>query len=120
MNWKHIARWAARVLSILLILFFLMFSFDEPILSLGFLMHNVPTAIILIAAIVAWKHNRVGGIFYLIIGIASIFAFNVRKHTEALLITLPFLLIGALYLAISYKHPMKTKSSEKIPTNPQT
>jgi hypothetical protein len=101
MQWKHIARWAARVLSILLILFFLMFSFDEPILSLGFLMHNVPTAIILILAIIAWKYERAGGIVYILLGIAAMIFFNVRELIQGLLVVLPFIVIGVLYLLSS-------------------
>jgi hypothetical protein len=99
---KLTARWAARILSILLILFFLIMSFDEPVFSVGFLMHNIPTIVILIAAIVAWKREKAGGIIYILLGITTVFLFNIREYLQALLITLPFILIGALYLTSSY------------------
>jgi hypothetical protein len=114
MKWKIVARWAARILSILLILFFLVFSFDEPIFSLGFLMHNIPTIIILIAAIIAWKREKAGGIIYLLLGIFSIFFFNIREHLQAFLITAPFILIGILFLISAKKDIPPTHSSPSL------
>jgi hypothetical protein len=115
---KHTTFLIARILSILLVVFFLIFSFDEPIFSLGFLMHSIPTIIILIAAAVGWKYERAGGIIFLVLGIGTLFFFNIPQHPQALLITLPFLVIGSLYIAGSKKqtpNPAPTNNPPKTP-----
>ncbi len=111
MKGNHVIRWIARILSILLILFFLIMSFDEPIFSLGFLMHNIPTIIILILAIIAWKKEMISGIIYILLGLFTIYFFKIREVIQGLIVTAPFIVIGILYLmSSSDKKNLKPKT----------
>ena len=67
--------WVPRVLSILFLLFLSLFSLDVFSMRLGFwetvagpLIHNIPAFILLAALIVAWQHEIVGGVAFLLAG----------------------------------------------------
>jgi hypothetical protein len=71
--------WTPRILSILFLLFLAMFSLDviQPGLSFweilgGMLMHNIPTFILLIVLLISWKHEIVGGVAFILAGLAYI------------------------------------------------
>ena len=71
--------WTPRILSILFLLFLAMFSLDVFDMDLGFwgtiaglFMHNVPTLILLAVVIVSWKREIVGGVAFILAGIAYI------------------------------------------------
>lgn len=64
--------WAPRIGSIIFICFLALFSLD--VFSMGltawqtigaFLIHNIPAYVLLIILWIAWKHEIVGGIFFL-------------------------------------------------------
>lgn len=100
---KTIIKYTPRILSILLIFYFLMFSFDETIFSIGFLMHNIPTLIILVAAITAWKKPLIGGILFILIALAATIFFKTYQDIIVFfLISLPLLLIAGLFIADHY------------------
>ena len=68
--------WAPRILSILMILFVSMFALDAfaPNLSVwqqigGFLIHLIPSYILLAALLVAWKWENLGGWLFTLLGI---------------------------------------------------
>jgi hypothetical protein len=104
--------WTPRILGILLILFLMMFSLDVFDLNLnswqiivGLFMHNLPALFLLIILIISWKHEIVGGIVFILAGLAYIILAESGSELiwyETLLWSLiiagPALLIGILFL----------------------
>lgn len=72
--------WTPRILSILFILFLALMSLDVfdgtsgffKIL-LGLLMHNIPVFILIIILAISWEYEIVGGITFILGGLAYIF-----------------------------------------------
>lgn len=63
----------------------------------GFLIHLVPTYILVAVLVVAWLKPKVGGIFYLVLAVL----FSVYFHWQALtfvMLGLPMVAIGILFL----------------------
>ena len=108
--------WTPRILSILLILFLTLFSFDIFDMNLGFwgtilglLIHNLPSIILSIIIYISWKHEIVGGIafilsglLYIIFGIKSGIAWYIAL-SWSLIIAGPAFLIGTLFFINWYK-----------------
>jgi hypothetical protein len=112
----EIVHWIPRVLCILVILFISMFALDsfDPRLTLwqqigGFLIHLIPTYILVALLVVAWKWELTGGILFVLLaaGFSPVVyninhyrnEFSVRTSLEiVLMITFPFLLVGGLFL----------------------
>ena len=98
--------WAPRILGILAILFMMMFSLDcfgeygtlkEKLIC--FMMHNIPAAIVIVALIISWKWELIGGSLFILASIAgSIFFNGFGKNYGALIIMFPFLLTGILFI----------------------
>lgn len=120
--------WAPRVLTILAILFVSMFSLDSfqaggplKVQILGWLMHMIPSFILIIVLIIAWKWENIGGIIFLSIGLAfSPYVFwgnYVNNHSIWLslliimTITFPFILVGVLFLL---SHHTRRKAAEML------
>ena len=105
--------WTPRVLSILLALFLVIFSFDVLDEGYGFwvtvlrlLLHNIPSFVLLGITIISWKYEIVGGIAFILAGIAHM-AFSIIRETIdpwyvalafSLIIDLPAFFIGILFL----------------------
>ncbi|NND10952.1 MAG: hypothetical protein HKN96_07060 [Flavobacteriaceae bacterium] len=112
--------WLPRILCILAILFISLFALDafshgestwDQIL--GFLMHLIPSFVLIGILLVAWKWEKIGGIIFILLGLGlSPFIFN---HNYAMnnsismslgiiaLITLPFMVVGILFLVSHYR-----------------
>jgi len=107
--------WTPRVMCILAILFISVFALDafQPNMSIwkqigDFLLHLIPSFILLAFLILAWKREFIGGVIFLIIGIA--FTPIVFKHNFAMnnsfymslgivaAITFPFIVVGILFI----------------------
>ena len=116
--------WLPRILCILAILFISLFAADAfaPGLTtwqqLGaFLIHLIPSFILLAFLIVAWKWELIGGIIFMVIGLAFtpvIFMLNYNRNDSIwlslviiLTITIPFVVVGILFLI---SHRLKKKS----------
>lgn len=109
--------WTPRILGILFILFLMMFSLDvfEPGLTvwqiaIGLFMHNIPALILLIVLIISWKNEIVGGIVFILAGVAYIFLTSFRSELPwyivfswSLIIAGPAFLIGILFFANWFK-----------------
>lgn len=98
---KKIVYWLPRILSILFIAFISMFALDvfsEPRWLLALFMHLIPSYFLIAITIVAWKHEMLGGILFLVAG----FALLIFTHFEALIIGIPAFIIGALFLGKKY------------------
>ena len=111
----RIIYWFPRVLCILAILFISLFALDsfspERTIweQLGeFLIHLIPSFVLLAFLLVAWKWELVGGIIFMLIGLGFsplIFMHNYRmNHSVAMslwiitMITIPFVVVGVLFL----------------------
>ena len=117
-NMKEIGKllyWAPRILSILFICFLSLFSLDvykpgmrvEDV-ALGLFMHNIPTLIMVVLLVIAWRREIVGAVSFIGAGLlySGFVVFNVVNSelpwyiaiTWALTIAGPAFLIGILYL----------------------
>lgn len=111
--------WTPRVLCILVILFISMFAMDafNPQLTLwqqisGFLIHLLPSYILIAILWVAWKWELTGGIILTVFGLVTTpLVWNINysmNHSVSttlgviFLITFPFILIGLLFIASHY------------------
>jgi hypothetical protein len=116
----RILHWAPRILCIAAILFVSLFALDafEPGLPLGdqikgFLIHMIPSFILLAVLLLAWKRELAGGILFILIGLVTtpvIFTFNYRNNESiwisliiVLTITIPFLIVGILFVLSHHK-----------------
>ena len=98
--------WFARILGIIAILFMMMFSLDvfggnESLARqlLGFLKHNIPAFLFIIALVISWKYEIAGGIMFILLFIAAgIFFKSFSGNTGSLIIITPFALAGILFI----------------------
>jgi hypothetical protein len=105
---KKFLYWAPRILAILAILFMMMFSMDcfemggkEALICL--VMHNIPAFIIIVVLLIAWRWEFIGSILFVIVFFAGSIYFNgFGKNWGALIIMVPFLLTGVLFLLHYY------------------
>lgn len=121
--------WTPRLLSILFICFLTIFSFDvfEPgkgigEILLGLLMHNIPSIILIVLLIIAWKKEIVGAVSYFGAGLLYIgfVVFNIVNSdlpwyvaiTWSITIAGPAFIIGVLFL-INWKKRKEINNSTK-------
>lgn len=105
--------WTPRILSIMLVLFITIFSwdvFDENLdfwqTILGLLIHNIPAILLAVIIWISWKYEIVGGIAFILAGIAHMGSSILRVDYDpwyitaafSLIIDGPALLIGILFL----------------------
>lgn len=108
---KSIIYWAPRVLTILLAAFLMIFSLDVFDgqknfwqTALGLLIHNIPSIVLILVLILAWKKEWTGAIIYSLFGLIYLVTNLGRMHWSAFaLITGPLVLIGLLFLLAWYK-----------------
>ena len=100
--------WSPRVAAILIILFVGLFSLDvfemdaTPLELLGgFILHNIPSIIMLVVLIFAWKRPVVGFVAFLVVAVAFTIFFvrDIYALNNLLLFVLPLLLIASLSYA---------------------
>ena len=102
----RILKWFARVLAILVILIMLIFSLDafsgdENFAKkiLGFLMHNIPVFALIIALVIAWRHEIAGGILFVVSFVAlGIFFKSFAGNSGSLMIIAPLLIAGISFI----------------------
>lgn len=122
-----ILHWTPRIICILAILFVSLFALDSfaPDLTIwqqigAFLIHLIPSFVLIILLAVAWKWEFIGGILFTIIGLGFspvIFWLNYKMNQSVwtslgiiLLITMPFVVAGILFIA-SHNKKKKNLSS---------
>ncbi|OFX87784.1 MAG: hypothetical protein A2W99_15825 [Bacteroidetes bacterium GWF2_33_16] len=115
--------WTPRIICILAILLLSLFAADSfaPGLTIwqqlgAFLIHLIPSFILLAFLIVAWKWEFIGGIIFTVIGVVMspvLFWFNYNKNHSILwssiiilIITIPFVIVGVLFI-LSYNKKKK-------------
>ena len=96
--------WAPRILCILFAIFISFFAFDVFDQGTGFwkillalLIHLIPTFLIIIILILSWKRTWIGGISYILIGVAYII-WSSQTDRGSQIIYIPLLLVGILFL----------------------
>ena len=101
--------WSSRLLSIFLIGLLLLLSFDvfeiEDTffnLLLGFIIHNIPVIILTIALIIAWKHEIVGAITFLIASLFLLIFLFVNSGLDAVLSALIIIIFGLIISALFF------------------
>lgn len=115
-----VLHWLPRVICILAILFVSMFALDafSPNLTIwqqigAFIIHLIPSFILLMVLLIAWKWEFVGGIIFIVIGLGLspfVFFHNYRMNQSIWMsiviisvITLPFVIVGILFLISHYR-----------------
>ena len=127
-NSKDFYFWLPRVICIAAILFVSMFALDSfgPGLTIwqqigGFLIHLIPSYVLIALLVVAWKWEYVGGLLYIVLGlIFSVFIFNInfvrnqfsfgQSLFNALIIAFPFVVAGYLFIV---SHNRKKKAGQQ-------
>ncbi len=115
---KRILFWSPRALSILFALFISMFALDvfgegygfwNTILA--FAIHLIPTAIIVMLLVVAWRLEWIGGVAFLILaGFYVFMAWGKFPLSVYFVISGPMVLISILFFANwKYRTEMQTK-----------
>ena len=111
----NLFHWLPRILGLLAILFISLFAADAfaPGLTIwqqlgAFLIHLIPSFILLAFLFIAWKWELIGGIIFMVIGLAFtpvIFILNYNRNNSIwlslviiLTITIPFVVVGILFL----------------------
>ncbi len=124
-----ILHWLPRILCMLAILFISLFALDafEPGLTVGqqllaFLIHLIPSFVLLGILLIAWKWEKIGGFIFILIGLIMsplVFVHNYRMNESAWmslsiisLITIPFIVVGVLFVFSNYQ---KKKEYNHIP-----
>ena len=123
--------WLPRIICLLAILFVSLFAADAfaPELTIwqqlgAFIIHLIPSFVLLAFLIVAWKWEYVGGLIFLIIGVVLspiVFMHNYNMNHSVwmslgiiLIITIPFVIVGVLFMV---SHSLKKKNRQKRAPN---
>ena len=117
---NKVLHWTPRIICILSILFISLFAVDsfESDSTIwqqigDFLMHLIPSFVLLLLLIVAWKWEFVGGIIFTLIGLGLspfIFMHNYTMNQSVwmslsivMIINLPFVIVGILFIISHFK-----------------
>lgn len=112
--------WVPVILIILIILFLALFSLDVfdpgvPFLKqiLGFLIHNIPSIVLIILLFVSWKYPKIGGIIIIVFSLVlTVFFHTYQRLDTFLMVSFPILLDGILFIVIK-----KDRKSQDIKLN---
>ena len=120
----RLIHWLPRIICILAILFVSLFAADsfQPGLSIwqqigAFLIHLIPSFILIGLLIIAWNWEYIGGIIFAVVGLGLspfVFIMNFRMNHSVwmslvviLSITIPFIIVGVLFIV---SHFLKKKN----------
>lgn len=123
-NTKGLLYWLPRILSIATILFISMFALDsfEPQRSFlqqiaAFLIHLIPSFVLILVLVIAWRRELTGGIIFTLIGVVLsplIYLKNYNMNHSALMsfgivlmITFPFIVAGVLFIFSHFRKKSK-------------
>ena len=128
---SRIIYWLPRALCIVAILFVSMFALDsfQPGRSIweqlqDFAMHLIPSFILTIFLVIAWKWELIGGILFLLIGLGLspiIYMHNFRMNGSVWMslgvlgmITVPFIIVGILFILGGNSKKKQGRKKEKL------
>jgi len=88
--------WLPRVLMVAYLIFISLFSLDELGNGLGFIIHLIPSFIVLIVTIYAWKNEFLGGLILIFWGV--VFALYFHNINAFIAVCAPLIIIGLLFI----------------------
>jgi len=105
--------WIPRIIAIIFIFFVSLFALDvfgeevgytETIL--GLIIHLVPSLVLIALLVISWKHEKIGGILFVILGVVFTIFFNTYHDIVTfLMISVPVFLVGILFwVSATKKH----------------
>jgi len=101
-KWLYMLPRALGILFAVFISIFALDAFEDGVpfweSLVGFLIHLVPTYIIIAILLIAWKWEWVGGVLFLLAGVVFIVLMRVPDWIAILLISRPPFLIGVLFI----------------------
>ena len=109
-------KWTSRILAILYTLSFTLLAFDvfghgytwQEIL-LALFLHMIPVILLVVATIVAWRRPSLGGVWFMFLGLVSVFFFNTHQDLITfMLISFPAFFIGSLLLWLDLGYDEQT------------
>ena len=128
-NSIKILHWAPRILCIAAICFISLFALDafnhentirEQLVD--FLMHMIPSLVLTLFLLIAWKWEKIGGFIFILIGLGFtpfVFLHNYRMNQSIwislsviLTITIPFVIVGVLFLLSHYRKKKLDQAGE--------
>ena len=101
--------WTPRILAVLFAVFISLFALDVfgeytfPEVLVALFMHLIPTYLLIIATIIAWKKERLGGIIFLALGLFYIVITCTKINSIPNPLSGPMIVIGILFLISSLK-----------------
>lgn len=105
MTTRTILHWTPRILGILYAAFISIFALDAWGTGAGFwnelagfLIHLLPTYLIIAALVVAWKNPRLGGILFIVLATAMGLFFGIHDGAQLLLLAAVPTTIGLLFI----------------------
>lgn len=103
-NVKSIVFWAPRIISVAFILFVSMFAFDAFDsadvwwkVALGFLIHLIPSFLLIIGLVIAWRYEWVGALAFVAFGLWYLIGFTDKHWATLLLLSGIPILVGAIW-----------------------
>jgi cytochrome b561 len=116
----RLIHWLPRIICIIAILFISLFALDafNPELTTwqqisAFLMHLIPSFILIVLLVIAWKRELIGGIIFTLIGLGLsplVFTHNFKMNHSIwmslgiiTIITIPFTIVGILFILSHYR-----------------
>jgi hypothetical protein len=107
-NFYRILYFLPRMLGILAILFISLFSLDVfeaglPLINMlvGFSIHMIPSFILTVILIIAWKHERIGGLLFIGVSLIPFILFS-NPFWVNLVLGGPFFAVGVLFVIHHY------------------
>lgn len=85
------------IIAVTYAIFIGIFALDEPLLSLGFFLHLIPSALVLMAALLIKPNNKAAIAFAILTILFTIYFNTYREAVTFAIITGPLLIITALY-----------------------
>ncbi len=116
--------WAPRILGIIMIFFLALFSLDvfgmsdDPWkVAQGFLIHNIPSFILILLLVISWRWEWIGAICYTLLGLTYYLSNPTEHWTAYAVISGPLILIGLLFL-ISWQRGRRNKTTGQSGESP--
>ncbi|MBA4364894.1 MAG: hypothetical protein C0398_02665 [Coprothermobacter sp.] len=101
--------WIARILMIAFILFLTMFSLDVFEMEGtfleklgGFVMHSIPSLILVVVLLVSWRNPLLGGVLTLASAAALMLRWRLWEILEFATMILPLVVVGILFIAAHF------------------
>jgi hypothetical protein len=113
-KWMKIITLVPKVLAILYIIFITIFAFDESLFTLPWFVHLMPTILLTLVVILTWRKPLAASIIFLILGFGFTLIFKTYENWIIfLIISLPLILVGILFLLEKLFVKKKEKKEKK-------